>query len=54
MLSFILLFGGVGMSDVYILNTVGESSPSCRTLVFIVTCFDFVLLYNVNCLRLQM
>ena len=42
--SFIfLLFGGVGMSDVYILNSVGESTPPCGTPVFIVACFDFVL-----------
>ena len=39
-ISFILLFGGVGMSDVYILNSVGESTSPCGTPVFIVACFD--------------
>ena len=48
---FILLIGGVGMSDVYILNSVGESTSPCGTLVFIVACLDFVLSYSVNCLR---
>ena len=42
--SFVLV-GGVGMSDVYILNSVGESTSLCGTLVFIVVCFEFVLLY---------
>ena len=35
---FILLLSGVGMSDVYILKSVGESTPPCGTLVFIVAC----------------
>ena len=30
-ISFILLFGGVGMSDVHILNSFGESTPLCGT-----------------------
>ena len=47
-ISFVLLFGGVRMSDVYILNSVGESTPLCGTPVFIVACFDIVLLYFVN------
>ena len=51
--SFILLFGGVRMSDVYTLDTLGESTPSCRTPVFILACFDFVS-YSVNCLHLRM
>ena len=38
------------MSDEYILNSVGESTPPVRAPVFIVACFDFVLLYCVNCL----
>ena len=37
------------MSDVYILNSVGESTPPCGTPVFIVAGFDFVLLCSVNC-----
>ena len=41
-MSFVLLLGGVGISDVYILNSVDESTP-CGTLVFVVACFDFVL-----------
>ena len=41
-ISFILLFGGVGISDVYIFTSVGESASPCRTPVFIVVCFDFV------------
>ena len=53
-MSFILLFGGIGMSDVYILNNVGESTPPCGNPVFIVAFFDFVLLYSVNCLRPRM
>ena len=53
-ISFILLFGGVRISDVNILNSVGESTPPCGTLVFIVACFDFVLLYIVNCFRPRM
>ena len=55
-ISFILLFGGVGMSDVaiYILNSVGESAPPCGTPVFIDACFDFVLLYSVNCFFVPM
>ena len=48
-INFILLFGSVGMSDVCMLKTVGESTPPCGTLAFIVACFDFVLLYIVNC-----
>ena len=47
----LLLFGGVGMSDVYTLNSVGESTPSCRNPVCFVACFDFVLLYSVHCFR---
>ena len=43
-ISFILLFDGVGMPDVFILNSVGASTPSCSTPVFIVAYFDFVLL----------
>ena len=39
------------MSDVYILNSVGESTPPCGTPVFIIACFDFLLLYIVNCFR---
>ena len=53
-ISFILLFGCVGTSDVYILNSVGESTSSCGTHVFIVDNFDFVLLYSVNCFCSQM
>ena len=53
-INFILLFGRVGISDVYILNSVGESSASCGTPVFIVACFDFVFLYIVNCFRPRM
>ena len=49
-ISFIL-FGGVWMSDVYTLSSVGESIPPCRTPVFIVDCFDFVWLY---CFRPRM
>ena len=43
-----ILFGGVGISDVYRLNSVGESTPPCGTPVY--CCFDFVLLYAVYCL----
>ena len=53
-ISFILLFSGVGLSDVYILNSVGESTSPCGTPVFIVACFDIVLLYSVNCFRPRM
>ena len=35
-ISFILLFGGVGMFDVYILNSVAEGIPPCGTPIFIV------------------
>ena len=49
-ISFILLFGGVWMSDVYILNRAGESTSPVK-LCFYCCCFDFVLLYSVNCLR---
>ena len=49
-----LLFGGVGMPDVYIINRVRESTPPCGTLVFIVARFYFVSLYSVNCLRPRM
>ena len=52
-ISFILLFGDVGISDVYLLNSAAESTPPCRTPVFIVACFDFVL-YSVNFLRPRM
>ena len=52
--SFILLFGGVGLCDVYILNSFEESTPPCGTPVFIVACFDFVLLYSVNCFHPRM
>ena len=51
-ISFVLLFGGVGMSDVYILNSVCESTPPCGTAVYIVA-FDFML-YSVNCFRPRM
>ena len=50
-ISFILLFSGVEMSYVHILNSVSESTPPCKTPVFIVACFDFVLLHSVNYLR---
>ena len=53
-ISFILLFGGVELSDVYILNSVGESTPPCVTPVFIVACFGLVLLYSVNYFRSRM
>ena len=43
-ISFILLLGGVRVSDVYILNSVGESILSCGTPVCIVACFDFLVL----------
>ena len=42
-INFIQLFGGVGMSDVYVLNSVGENTPRYVTPVFIVACFDIVL-----------
>ena len=42
--SFTLSFGGDRMSEVYRLNSVGESTPPCVTPVLIVVCFDFVLL----------
>ena len=42
------------MSDAYILNSVGESTPPCGIPVFIVACLDFVLLHSVNCLHSQM
>ena len=48
---FVVFFA---LSDVYILNSVGESTPPCGTPVFIVACFNFVLLYSVNCLRPRM
>ena len=35
-LSFILLFGDVGMSGEYLLSNVGESNSPCGTPVFIV------------------
>ena len=49
-----LLFGGFEISDAYILNSVGESTPHCGTPVLIVPYFEFALLYNVNCLRHRM
>lgn len=49
-ISLILLFSGVGRSDVYVLNSVGEDIPPCGTHVSIVAGFDPVL-YSVNCLR---
>ena len=53
-ISCIPLFGGVRMSNAYILNRDGDSTPPCGTPVFISACFDFVLLYVLNCLRLRM
>ena len=44
--SFILSLGGVAMSEVYRLNSVGEGTPS----ILISACFDFVLLYIVGML----
>ena len=43
-ITYILLFGGAGISEVYILNSVDESTPFCGTPVFIVASFNFVLL----------
>ena len=34
-ISFILLLGGVRISDVYILNSVGESTPLIAELSFL-------------------
>ena len=53
-ISFILMFSGVGMSDVYILNSVDESTTPCGTPVFIVDCFDFELLHSLSCLHPRM
>ena len=47
-ISFIPLFGGVGMYDVYIVSSVGESTNSCGTSVFIVACCEIVLLYSTS------
>ena len=44
--AYIVLFCCLVVPDVYILNSVDESTPPCRTPVFIVTCVDFVLLYS--------
>ena len=44
-ISFTLLCGSVGMSDVYILNSVGESIPPFGTPVFIVASSDLVVVY---------
>ena len=38
----------------YRLNSVGESTPVCGTPVWIVACFEFVLLDSVYCLRHRM
>ena len=43
--------GGLGMSEVYMLNRVGESTPPCGTPVLNVLRFDFVLLYSVYACR---
>jgi len=42
---------GVGRSDVYMLNSVGESTPPCGTPAFVFLCGERVLLYVVYCLR---
>lgn len=43
--------GGVGMSDMYMLKSVGESTPPWGTPVFISLSVDGVLLYKVYCVR---
>ena len=44
--------GGGGRSDMYMLNSVGESTPPpCGTPVFVLRCGDFVLLSSVYCFR---
>ena len=40
--NFILSFGGVRMSEVYRLNSVGESISPYGTPVLIVACFNFM------------
>ena len=52
--AYVTLFtvcGGVGMSDVYMLNNVGESTPPCGTPDFVILCFDVLLLNIAYCLR---
>ena len=39
--------GGLGKSEVYMLNSVGDRTPPCGTPVLNVFLFDFVLLYSV-------
>ena len=39
------------MSEVYRLNSIGDSTAPCGTPVSIVACYDFVLLYSVYYLR---
>ena len=49
----IVMFGdvGVGRSVVYMLKSVGESTPPCGTLVFVFLSVDLWLLYSVYCLH---
>ena len=49
--SFTLSLGGVGISEVYRLNSVDESTPPGRTPVLIVACFDLVFLHSVYGVR---
>ena len=44
MTNFILSLDGVGMSEVYRMNSVGEITHTCETPVLIAACFGFALL----------
>ena len=49
----VVMFGdvGIGRSAVYMLKSVGESTPPCGTPVFVFLSVDLWLLYSVYCLR---
>ena len=47
----ILSCWGVGISDMYMLKSVGDRTPPCGTPVFVLRNLDEVLLYSVYCVR---
>ena len=49
----VLIFGelAVGRSEVYMLKSVGESTPPCGTPVLVLRLEDLVLLISVCCCR---
>ena len=43
--AYVMSFSGVGMSDVYMLNSLGDKTPPCGAQFLNFRCVDVLLLY---------